>query len=489
MRTRRWSAFAATAVVAAMVLSACGSSDSGANSSTSAPETTAGGAADTTAAGAGGAASAEGSASGGSAASGEASAPAGGAASESPMASDGAASDGAASGGAAAGGSSGKALQFGYVLPETGDLAYLGPPQIQGMKYAMKQINDAGGVNGAKLPDPVSGDEANDQALAAQAADREIKAGVNVIIGAAATGMTMAIIDKVTTAGVAQCSGSNTGVILTDYKGKNGLYFRTAPSDALQGPVLGNLIVADGHSNVAILARGDDYGKGLAASTADALKAAGATVALNDSYDPKATDFSGLIQKVVAAKPDAVVLISFDEGWQIAKGLFQAGLTPSKIGVYGADGMRSATAPADTFKSDPSVVDGMKGTAPASVDNPDFIKGLKAFAPSLKETQYAPQVFDCTVIMALAAEQAKSNDAKVFAKDVDGVTKDGTECKTFADCKALIDKGTDIHYVGASGDLSFTSHGEPGTASIEIYQYDKTGKLTTVGTKQATLGG
>lgn len=461
MRRGKWTAVAAMAAAAAMVTAACGSSGSGAAGSSNSTESS-------------------------TPSSSSSSAPPSSSSSEAPTESSAAPSSG---GGAA----SGEPFQFGYVLPETGDLAYLGPPQIQAMKYAISQINAAGGINGQQVGEPMAGDEANNAALAAQAATKEINAHVNAIIGAAATGMTMAIIDKVTAAGIAECSGSNTGVNLTDYKGKMGpggeqYYYRTAPSDALQGPVLGNQIVSDGHSDVAIMARGDDYGKGLAQATADAITAAGGTVVYNQAYDPNTTDFSGIVQAVKAKKPDAIVTISFDEGWQLLKGLFAAGLTPNKVGVYGADGMSSTTAPAATWKSDPSIVDGMKGTAPASVDNPTFIKALQAFAPSLKETQFAPQVYDCVNIFALAAEQAKSNNAQDWVKDVDGITAGGTECNDYASCKALIDKGEDIHYVGASGDLSFTEHGEPGKATIQIYEYENGGKFKVVGTKTSELG-
>lgn len=386
-------------------------------------------------------------------------------------------------------GDTGAAFKFGYVFPETGDLAFLGPPQVAAAKYAISLINEAGGINGQPVPEIEAGDEANDAALASQAATKEINDGVNAILGAAATGMTMAIIDKVVAAGVAECSGSNTGVILTDYAGKkNGstqLYFRTAPSDALQGPVLGNLVLEDGWSNVAVVARGDDYGKGLAKATADAITAGGGNVVMNDVYDPKTTDFSGLVQKIKAANPDAVVTVSFAEGFQLWGQLFDAGLTPDKVGIYGADGMRSEDAPKDF--PDPSIVDGAGGTAPASSDNPEFVKALQAYAPNLTETQFAPQVFDCTNIFALAAEQAKSNNAMDWSQYVSGVTKDGTECNTFADCKKLIDAGTDIHYVGASGDLSFTDAGEPGKATVEIWRYKDGGKLVSEGTKVSSV--
>ena len=46
----------------------------------------------------------------------------------------------------------------------------------------------------------------------------------------------------------------------------NGLYWRTAPSDVLQGEVLGNLIAEDGHETLGILYLNDSYGTGLASS-------------------------------------------------------------------------------------------------------------------------------------------------------------------------------------------------------------------------------
>lgn len=465
MRRGKWTAVAAMAASVAMVTAACGGSSTSGDTSSAAPAESSSSSS---------AAPAESSSSEAPAESSSSEAPAESSSSEAPPA--------------------GEAFTFGYVLPESGPLATLGPPQWTAAKYAISLINAAGGINGQQVPDIMAGDEAGNADIAIQSATKEINAHVNAIIGAASTGMTMAIIDKVTAAGVAECSGSNTGVNLTDYPGKMGpggeqYYYRTAPSDALQGPVLGNLIVSDGHSDIAIMSRGDDYGKGLAKATADAITAAGGTVVYNESYDPNTTDFSGIAQAVKAKNPDAVVTISFDEGWQLLKALFNLGLTPNKVGVYGADGMSSTTMPGKTWASDPKIVDGMKGTAPASVDNPDFTKALQAFDPTLKEMQFAPQIFDCVNIFALAADQAKSNNAADWVKLVPGITKDGTACKSYEECKKLIDAGTDVQYVGASGDLSFTSKGEPGKATIQIYQYHDGGQFEVVGTKASEMAG
>ena len=373
---------------------------------------------------------------------------------------------------------------FGYVLPETGQLAFLGPPQIEALGLAIEDINAAGGVLDQEVPEPVAGDEAGQEAAAQQAADRILAEQPSAIVGAAASGMSLAIIDRVTGANVMQCSGSNTAPTFTDYE-DDGLYIRTAPSDALQGPVLANTIVNDGYSNVAIVARADDYGSGLAEATATALENAGATVALNETYDPLAREFNAVVSSVESAEPDAVVVIAFEEGGQILQGMFEAGLTPDSIGVYGADGLRSADLGSIVNESDPSVIAGMKGTAPASADNPDFISRLQEFAPDLEETQFAPQVYDCAVTMALAAEAAGSVNAADFKAEVNGITSEGTECTSFEECKGLLEDGEDIDYNGASGPLDFTDAGEPGTATIEVYEFDDAGELQSVETVEA----
>ncbi|MFC5994112.1 ABC transporter substrate-binding protein [Pseudonocardia hispaniensis] len=375
-------------------------------------------------------------------------------------------------------------LKLGFVLPQTGQLAFLGPPQIQAARYAVSQINEAGGVLGKPIPDLVGGDEADQAAVAQQSADRVLASGVDAVIGAAASGMTLAIIDRVTGANVVQCSGSNTAPNLTDYN-DNGYYVRTAPSDALQGPVLAETVVADGHSRVAIVARADDYGRGLAKATAQALEEAGATVALNETYDPNSQNFDALVQQVRGAQPNAVVLVSFEEGTQVLKGLIEAGMGPGSVGIYGADGLRSEELPQLVAPGNPAVLAGMKGTAPASADNPQFLTDLRSFAPELTEVQYAPQVFDCVNVIALAAESAKSDDPAVFKDKIVEVTRDGTKCTTFTECQRLLANGTDIDYDGVSGPLDFVPAGEPGTASIEVYTFNDQGALQSLRTVQS----
>ncbi len=153
-------------------------------------------------------------------------------------------------------------LTFGTLLPQTGSLAFLGPPEFAGFDLAIQEINENGGVLGADVVgiEGDSGDTTTDQAN--QTVDRLLSENVDVIIGAASSGVTLSVIDKITAAGVTMFSPANTSEALSTYADK-GLYFRTAPPDLYQGDVLGQFVVNDGNQTVAILNLNDAYGNGL----------------------------------------------------------------------------------------------------------------------------------------------------------------------------------------------------------------------------------
>ncbi|PSO50261.1 MAG: hypothetical protein BRC31_07635 [Actinobacteria bacterium QS_5_72_10] len=154
-------------------------------------------------------------------------------------------------------------LVLGALLPETGDLAFLGEGMIAATEMAVADMNEAGGVLGQDV-ELINADEGDQAGTVREGADRLIGSGVDGIVGAASSGQSLEVLDTITGAGVLQCSGSNTSPTFTEED--EDLYFRTAPSDALQGPVLADLVAAQGHSEVGILARADDYGQGRAAA-------------------------------------------------------------------------------------------------------------------------------------------------------------------------------------------------------------------------------
>ena len=229
-------------------------------------------------------------------------------------------------------GASDDQLKLGGYLPLTGSLASLGPPEVAGVELAVEEANAGGGVLGKDVLwfNGDSSDSANfDKGV--QTIDKQIQRGVDAIIGAASSSVSLNTLEQVTGAGIMQVSPANTSPDLTVAQ-DSGLFFRTAPSDVLQGRVLGNLLNADGVQNVAILSLQDAYGEGLAEYTALSFSEGGGTVLTEPDaiyYDPTANNFSAEVSKIKAMDPDAIVLIGFDESAKVVSELVKQGIGPN----------------------------------------------------------------------------------------------------------------------------------------------------------------
>jgi ABC-type branched-subunit amino acid transport system substrate-binding protein len=228
-------------------------------------------------------------------------------------------------------------LTIGTILPETGSLAFLGPPEFAGVQLAVEDINAAGGVLGADvvLIQGDSGDTSTD--IASQTVDRLLGEDVDAIVGAASSSVSLTVIDKITTAGVVQYSPANTSDQFSTYD-DDALYFRNAPPDVLQGAVIGNRIVEDGHATAYILALDDAYGTGLADVAEGVLADAGVEVLDKVIYDPRAASFDSEVGAIADADPDAILLIAFDEASRITRTMVERGIGPTDKAVYGVDG-------------------------------------------------------------------------------------------------------------------------------------------------------
>lgn len=371
------------------------------------------------------------------------------------------------------GGKQDLALKIGTALPQTGNLAFLGPPEEAGVAYATSQINEATGDTGLSL-DVVYGDSGDTDNKAYETEiPRLLGEDVSAIIGAASSGTSLQFIDQVVGAGVIQFSPANTSDAFTSYD-DDGLYFRTAPSDVLQGQVLGNLIAEDGNQTLGLIVLNDSYGTGLAKYVTEAFEAAGGEVVAAPTYNTGDTVFTSQISEVLAAAPDAIALITFDEVSTILPSLF--GQFPSDK-LYFVDGNLKNFG--DAFPT--GSLTGAKGTLPGlTIDSiGDFTGQLDDFLAEsggdpLEDYSYAAESYDATVLIALAALAAGSTDGKEIAaklQEVSGGTGDGEKCSSYADCAAIIVGGGVADYDGISGPITFDEVGDPTEASIGIYVY------------------
>jgi len=332
--------------------------------------------------------------------------------------------------GASAAGSS-DALIVGTLLPQTGSLAYLGPPEIAGVGLAIKEINEAGGVLGKDVvQEDADSSDADHAEVATQSVTDLLSKKVQVIIGAASSSVTLNVVDDITAAKVVQISPANTATKLSGY---SPYYFRTAPPDTVQGAALGNLITGDGHSNVGILVFNDDYGTSLRDVVQKTVEDAGGTITYGlkgQEFDPAASSFDSDITALLATNPDSVVVLAFEQTKQIIPALVGAGVDPSTI--YLVDG-NTADYSAD-FQ--PGTLEGAQGTIPGAFPSDDFQAKLKTVDANLKDFAYGPESYDATILAALAAVKGKGTDGETIQKNLAAVSgaNGGEECKSFADC-------------------------------------------------------
>jgi hypothetical protein len=217
-------------------------------------------------------------------------------------------------------------LTIGGLLPTSGDLAFLGPPEIAGVNLGIQEINQNGGVNGQDVVYARTADSGDGTPnIAPSSVDGLLADNVDVIVGAASSSVSLSVIDKITQAGVVQISPANTSTAFDTYA-DNGLYFRTAPSDVLQGQVMASTLVADGHQNIAILARQDSYGEALAENVQKFFEEQGGSVVSYTLYSPEAATYTAEVEQIKAEDPDAIVLIAFDETKKIVPELIKNGL-------------------------------------------------------------------------------------------------------------------------------------------------------------------
>ncbi len=368
-------------------------------------------------------------------------------------------------------------LNLGYLLPETGDLATLGLPQIEATRLAVDDINAAGGVLGSDVT-LESGDEASDGAIAREETARLINAGVDAVIGAAASGMSQEVIGLLHDNEIVQCSASNTSPAFTD-QDNNSYYIRTVPPDEAVTGIIADEVIGDGYSNIAVLSRADDYGVALADLVVASLEDGGVDVAVDESYNPDDPDFAALVTEVDNAGADAAVVIGFDEAIDLFRQLIEGGV-PSDA-LYGADGLFGPHL-LDEVGTD---IEGLKVIGASGGE--DFNERLNEVLPDDEQGNviYGGQAYDCVIIVALAAAAADSADPAVFNDFLEDVTSDGTECTSFAECMELLEAGEDIDYVGATGPIEL-DRPDPTFGRYAVAQFQD-GALVTVGDHDVDL--
>jgi branched-chain amino acid transport system substrate-binding protein len=366
-------------------------------------------------------------------------------------------------------------LTIGQLAPQTGRLSNLVQSFTTPVTLAIDEINAAGGVLGQPVAYSLADDGTNPD-IATASLETLLEGGkVDAIMGPTTSGTMLGILEIIRDTKVLDCSGSNTSAELSTAN-SDGFYFRTAPPDTIQGPALAKLILGDKRKKVAILARGDTYGVPLERAVKSTLTKGGAKVVADVRYDPDAAGFDADVKKVARAKPDAVVVLGFDtDGADVVRTMIGQGLGPQQVAVYTADGMRTDTFGQLVDPNNPGVVAGIKGTAPAAAPAGVRSPFNERFAATGVDPVFSAYYYDCTVLTALAAEKAKSDDPNEMKQAFADNTRGKVKCNTYAGCKQALDDKKTIQYQGASAvfkNMNKFGSFEPRAGAYEVWAFD-----------------
>lgn len=357
-----------------------------------------------------------------------------------------------------AGYASAEDVKIGILIGFTGPIESLTGHMANAAETAMKEVNDSGkAINGWKFV-PVRGDDTCTDAAAAQtAAEKMVTSdGVKGIIGGDCSGVTGAVLQNVARPnGIVMVSPSATSPALSTAP-DDGLFFRTAPSDAREGEVMADILKEHGVKSIALTYSNSDYGKGLADAISTSFTKVGGKVTIDIPHEDGKSDYSAEVASLAAAGGDLLVVAGYlDQG---GKGIIRASLDTGAFKTFGLPGgMVGDTLP----KAIGPALDGSYGQVAAS-DSPGAAillemgkKNTPAFDAS---SPYTNESYDAAALIMLAMQAAKSTDPKVYKEKIMEIANgpaDGSgekiEPGQLGHAMELIAAGKPINYEGASG--------------------------------------
>ncbi|RJL05353.1 branched-chain amino acid ABC transporter substrate-binding protein [Paracoccus aestuarii] len=384
-----------------------------------------------------------------------------------------------AAGALMAGAAGAEDIKLGISLGFTGPLESMAPAMQQGAEMAMREISESGLLLDGSTVTAVTGDSTCIDAAAATATVERLIASENVrgIIGGMCSGETIASLENVAKAnGIVMISPSATSPALTDIE-DDGLFFRTAPSDARQGEVMAEIVQERGINSVAVTYTNNDYGKGLADAFAASFGERGGSVTVNAAHDDGKADYSAEVAALAAAGGEALVVVGYvDQG---GSGVVRAALDTGAFETFVfPDGMVGAALETN-FGTE---IDGSFGQNPAGEgEGRDTFLSMAEEAGFDGSGAFSGEAYDAAALMLLAMAKAGSSDPAVYKDHVmDVANGPGEEILPGQLARALeiINEGGDVDYQGATA-VELVGPGESAGTFREIQFTD--GKIEVVG--------
>jgi len=341
-------------------------------------------------------------------------------------------------------------VKVGILLGFTGPIESLTPSMAGSAEIALKEASDSGLLLDGTTIEPVRADSTClDSSAAAAAAERLVTSdNIVALVGADCSGVTIAVTNNVAVPnGLPLISPSATSPALTTIE-DNGLFFRTAPSDARQGQVLADVLSDRGIKDIAVTYTNNDYGKGLADSFAEAYAAAGGEIVISAAHEDGKADYSAEVAALSAAGSDNLLVFGYvDQG---GKGIIQSSIdTDAFTNFFGGDGMVGDSLIESIGEDLEGSVFTLPGVDSAGADALPAVLEAGGVEPG----PFVPESYDAAALIVLAMQKGGKADRETIAANIMAVANGpGEEILPGELAKGLeiLANGGEVDYVGAS---------------------------------------
>lgn len=340
-------------------------------------------------------------------------------------------------------GSSGEEFVIGGIGPTTGSAATYGENVKNGAELAVKEINEAGGINGVPIRFEWQDDE-NDAEKSVNAYNSLKDKGIQILMGTVTSQPCAAVVAETSSDNMFQLTPSGSAV--ESIAGDNA--FRVCFSDPNQGIGAADYIAENfADSKVAVIYNSSDvYSSGIYEKFAAEADTKGVDIVDTEAFTKDAkTDFSVQLQKIKESGADLVFLpIYYEEAALILTQADQAGLDVTFFGCDGLDGVIGQ------LGDNAELAEGVMLLTPFAADAEDektqtFTAAYQEAYDGATPNQFAADAYDAIYIIKAAIEQAEATP-DMSVSDL---------------CEALKVAMTEITVEGVTGTMTWDASGEP----------------------------
>lgn len=361
--------------------------------------------------------------------------------------------------------------KIGTVLPTSVDW---GRPIAETAQFAVDQVNAAGGAAGCTI-EMVLRDTQVDPKVGVDAAKALVDLeGVNVLLGAVSSGVSMPILTSVTVPGgvmqMSCCSSSTAFTKLAEEGKTNGLWFRTFATTGVQSAMGAKIAKDKGYGSVAILYKNDDWGQDMARLIAADFEAVGVNVTASVAINDGQPSYRAEVTEALGTQPDALYLALYPaEGTAAVREWISLGGSQKMIL---ANSLKS-----DEFRENVGMqyLGETVGTDTASPRSESADAFRAAYVERFDSEPNGPGLgnsYDATMIALLAMEAAgkDASGADIAAAVAKVTDPNGTpvtaDTAGFAQAKEVLAGGGTVMYKGATGNVRFDANGDVSAPAV-----------------------